>query len=180
MGSGTGILTEMLLANGNRVRAVEPNRAMAAEAARRLGGHPLFRDVDGRAEATGLLAGEVDLVVAGQAFHWFDAARSREMATVKVRYKDPDGDASRLSSYTVHASQGVAPERAADFDFATAVACFGMLLRESEGRGSADWAMVHDLSTRGLAWDPGGWRAQFLTLASKAESIPIRTSTTPD
>jgi SAM-dependent methyltransferase len=78
VGSGTGILTEMLLANGNRVRAVEPNRAMAEEAVRRLGANSLFRDVDGRAEATGLETGEVDLIVAGQAFHWFDAARSRD------------------------------------------------------------------------------------------------------
>ena len=76
VGSGTGILTEMLLANGNRVVAVEPNRAMAQSAEERLGGHPRFRSVDGRAEATGLQDGEVDLVVAAQAFHWFDPARA--------------------------------------------------------------------------------------------------------
>lgn len=78
VGSGTGILTGMLLANGNRVFAVEPNRAMAQAAEERLGGDPRFRSVDGRAEATGLESGQVDLVVAGQAFHWFDPARSRE------------------------------------------------------------------------------------------------------
>ncbi len=100
-----------------------------------------------------------------------DAAKSGEMATVKVRYKEPDGETSRLSSTTVRAGQGVAPERAADFDFASAVACFGMLLRESEHRGEASWAMVRDLATRGLSWDPGGWRAQFLALAGKAERM---------
>jgi SAM-dependent methyltransferase len=78
VGSGTGILTGMLLANGNRVFAVEPNRAMARAAEERLGGNPRFRSVDGRAEATGLESGQVDLVVAGQAFHWFDPARSRD------------------------------------------------------------------------------------------------------
>jgi SAM-dependent methyltransferase len=78
VGSGTGILAEMLLASGNRVLAVEPNRAMAEEAIRRLGANPLFRDVDGRAEATGLDAGQVDFIVAAQAFHWFDPARSRD------------------------------------------------------------------------------------------------------
>lgn len=100
-----------------------------------------------------------------------DAAKSGEMATVKVRYKEPDGETSRLSSVTVLADQGVAPERAADFDFASSVACFGMLLRESEHRGEASWAMVRDLATRGLSWDPGGWRAQFLALAGKAEGM---------
>jgi SAM-dependent methyltransferase len=78
VGSGTGILTELFLENGNRVFAVEPNRAMAEEAARRLGSQRLFRDVDGRAEATGLADGSVDFIVAAQAFHWFDAARTRE------------------------------------------------------------------------------------------------------
>jgi Ca-activated chloride channel family protein len=100
-----------------------------------------------------------------------DAAKSGAMATVKVRFKEPDGETSRLSSYTVRTDQGVAPERAADFDFASAVACFGMLLRESEHRGDASWAMVRDLATRGLSWDPGGWRAQFLALAGKAERM---------
>ena len=78
VGSGTGILTEMLLANGNRVFAVEPNRPMAREAVARLGAEERFRDVDGRAEATGLDGGAVDFVVAAQAFHWFDAVRSRD------------------------------------------------------------------------------------------------------
>jgi Ca-activated chloride channel family protein len=100
-----------------------------------------------------------------------DAAKSGEMATVKVRFKEPDGETSRLSSTTVRAGQGVAPERAADFDFASSVACFGMLLRESEHRGDASWAMVRDLASRGLSWDPGGWRAQFLALAGKAEGM---------
>jgi SAM-dependent methyltransferase len=78
VGSGTGILCEPLLANGNVVFAVEPNRAMARAAQERFGGDPRFRDVDGRAEATGLLPASVDLIVAAQAFHWFDAARARE------------------------------------------------------------------------------------------------------
>ena len=77
VGSGTGILTALLLAEGNVVYAVEPNRAMAAAAHDALGGHAGFRDVDGRAEATGLEPASVDLIVAAQAFHWFDAARTR-------------------------------------------------------------------------------------------------------
>ena len=78
VGSGTGILTELLLANGNRVFAIEPNRAMAAAAEQKLGAHPRFRSVDGRAESTGLASGQVDFVVAAQAFHWFDPARAGE------------------------------------------------------------------------------------------------------
>jgi len=77
VGSGTGILTALLLAQGNVVYAVEPNRAMAAAAHDALGGNVSFRDVDGRAEATGLAPASVDLIVAAQAFHWFDPARTR-------------------------------------------------------------------------------------------------------
>ncbi len=72
VGSGTGISTEPFLENGNLVFAVEPNAEMRAEAERRLGNHPRFRSVAGRTEATGLEGGSVDLVVAAQAFHWFE------------------------------------------------------------------------------------------------------------
>lgn len=77
VGSGTGILTGLLLAHGNTVHAVEPNAAMAAEAKARLGGNPRFRPVSGRAEATGLPDGSCDVVTAAQAFHWFDIDPTR-------------------------------------------------------------------------------------------------------
>lgn len=77
VGSGTGKLTELLLAAGSRVYAVEPNAGMRAAAERLLGRSPGFVSVDGRAEATGLPEASVDLVTAAQAFHWFDVAGSR-------------------------------------------------------------------------------------------------------
>jgi len=77
IGSGTGILTEMFLANGNRVLAVEPNEAMRQAAEVSLARYPGFTSVGGRAEATTLADSSVDFVSAGQAFHWFDAVASR-------------------------------------------------------------------------------------------------------
>jgi SAM-dependent methyltransferase len=77
VGSGTGILSEMLLARGCRVVAVEPNADMRGEAERRLGGVAGFASVDARAEATTLAGASVDLVTAAQAFHWFDRPRAR-------------------------------------------------------------------------------------------------------
>jgi SAM-dependent methyltransferase len=77
IGSGTGISTEMLLRFGNKVFAVEPNREMRLKAEELLAGYSDFVSVDGTAEATGLTDSSVDLIVAGQAFHWFDPVRTR-------------------------------------------------------------------------------------------------------
>ncbi len=77
VGSGTGILSELFLRNGNRVFGVEPNREMRAAGERLLKDYPNFTSVDATAEATRLESGSVDFVTAGQAFHWFDVDGSR-------------------------------------------------------------------------------------------------------
>jgi SAM-dependent methyltransferase len=77
IGSGTGILSSMLLAGGNRVYGVEPNDEMRAAAERALAANPRFVSVRGSAEATGLPDASVDLVAAAQAFHWFDPALTK-------------------------------------------------------------------------------------------------------
>jgi SAM-dependent methyltransferase len=77
VGSGTGILSELFLRNGNRVYGVEPNREMREAGERLLSSYENFLSVDGRAEATTLADASVDFVTAGQAFHWFDPAAAR-------------------------------------------------------------------------------------------------------
>jgi SAM-dependent methyltransferase len=77
VGSGTGILSELFLRNGNRVQGVEPNREMREAGERLLAAYPNFVSVEGRAEATTLADRSIDFVTAGQAFHWFDAASAR-------------------------------------------------------------------------------------------------------
>ncbi|MBZ5499988.1 MAG: methyltransferase domain-containing protein [Acidobacteriia bacterium] len=77
VGSGTGILSAKFLKCGNVVYAVEPNDEMRAAAEKRLRGHAGFISIKAAAEATSLPADSVDLIVAGQAFHWFDQERTR-------------------------------------------------------------------------------------------------------
>jgi SAM-dependent methyltransferase len=77
VGCGTGLLAELFLDGGCRVTGVEPSAPMAVQAQARLGGRPGFALRAGRAEATGLPAACADVLVAGQAFHWFDPARAR-------------------------------------------------------------------------------------------------------
>ncbi len=77
IGSGTGISTELFLANGNPCFAVEPNHEMREASEKLLGHFPNFQSVDGTAENTTLAAQSVNWVIVGQAFHWFDNAASR-------------------------------------------------------------------------------------------------------
>ncbi len=88
VGSGTGILSELLLRNGNRVYAVEPNDAMRAYAEEKLASYPGFVSVPARAEATTLPDASVQLVTAGQAFHWFEPVATRPSG---VRILRPGG-----------------------------------------------------------------------------------------
>ena len=83
VGSGTGILTRLLLDRGCRVYGVEPNREMREAGEAFLAAYPRFTSVDGSAEETTLGDASVDLVTAGQAFHWFDKPRARaELARI--------------------------------------------------------------------------------------------------
>jgi SAM-dependent methyltransferase len=77
LGSGTGILTRLFLEHGNTVYGVEPNAAMRRAAEVELAGFGDFHSVAGRAEETQLEDDAADLVVAGQAFHWFDVVAAR-------------------------------------------------------------------------------------------------------
>src|SRR5262245_47734188 len=88
VGSGTGILTEMFLRNGNLVYGIEPNREMRDAAERLLKGYPRFHSVAAQAEETTLDDASVDFISAGQAFHWFDREKAR---TEFARILKPQG-----------------------------------------------------------------------------------------
>jgi SAM-dependent methyltransferase len=77
VGSGTGILSEMLLKNGNTVFAVEPNAAMRLTAEDFLKKYAKFNSVDATAESTTLATDSVDFITAAQAFHWFDRKKAK-------------------------------------------------------------------------------------------------------
>lgn len=84
IGAGTGISSRLFADRGVRVFAVEPNAAMRESAEP----HPGVTFIDGAAEATGLAAASVDLVVCAQAFHWF---RPTEALTEFRRIVKPRG-----------------------------------------------------------------------------------------
>ena len=71
-GFGTGLLTELFLRNGNRVFGIEPNAEMRVAGETALTSYSKFSSINATAEATTLPNSSVDLIVAGQAFHWFN------------------------------------------------------------------------------------------------------------
>ena len=77
LGFGTGLLTELFLKNGNRVYGVEPNPEMRVAGENFLVNYTNFTSIDGTAEATTLPDDSIDMIVAGQAFHWFDRQMAR-------------------------------------------------------------------------------------------------------
>jgi Ca-activated chloride channel family protein len=96
---------------------------------------------------------------------------NRELLTVKLRWKKPEGDTSTLLEVPL-AEQGAAFDAApADLRFAAAVAAFGMILRDSEHKGTATLALVAEVAGSALGRDQGGYRAEFLDLVRKAEAV---------
>jgi len=77
IGAGTGISTQLFLDAGYRTIAVEPNTEMRDKAMELLSTYPRFTAADGTAENTGLASESVDAIIAGQAFHWFNAQNAR-------------------------------------------------------------------------------------------------------
>jgi Ca-activated chloride channel homolog len=97
-----------------------------------------------------------------------EARRSRELLTVRIRYKRPTGAESRLFSRAL-TDRGGEPDE--DFRFASAVAGFAMLLRDSEHRGSATFDRVVALARGARGDDPEGDRAEFLRLVETARDL---------
>jgi len=77
IGSGPGNLTKLFLKNGNPTYGIEPNEEMRLAGERMLTPFRWFRSVNATAEATTLGDGSVEMVTAGQSFHWFDVEKAR-------------------------------------------------------------------------------------------------------
>jgi Ca-activated chloride channel family protein len=91
--------------------------------------------------------------------------------TVKVRYKKPSEATSRLIEQKVNDNGVDFGHASGDLKFATAVAGFGMLLRESPHKGTLTYAGVLELAQPTLADDPSGYRREFVDLVRKAQPL---------
>jgi len=104
-----------------------------------------------------------------------DAVAAKELLTLKLRYKQPDGEKSELLEQPLADEVSDYAQASADFKFASAVAGFGMLLRDSKYKGSATFDAVVELTMEGVGRDEFGYRKEFVELVLKAkESSKIR------
>jgi Ca-activated chloride channel family protein len=103
---------------------------------------------------------------------------SGELLTLKLRYKEPDGDRSSLIEVPLPDESRAFEDAPADFRFGAAVAAFGMVLRNSPDKGDASLEKALDWARASVGEDPGGYRNEFLRLVEKARS-PKSSDATP-
>lgn len=96
---------------------------------------------------------------------------SDDLMTVKLRYKQPDGDASKLLVRAVNASEFHGHLPSDNFRFASEVAEFGLLLRNSEFKGSASYRQIIERARQVKGEDAEGYRAEFIRLVEKARLL---------
>jgi Ca-activated chloride channel homolog len=94
-----------------------------------------------------------------------------ELLTVKLRYKEPDGDQSRPLNVGVVDAGGSYQNASDNFKFAAAVAEFGMLLRDSPHKGAATYDQALGLARASTGPDLSGHRAEFAGLVEKAKAL---------
>jgi Ca-activated chloride channel family protein len=100
-----------------------------------------------------------------------DAAQSDELLTLKLRFKQPDGETSKLLSVPVKDGGRGFGQATADFQFAAAVAAFGMALRESPHQGNLTLDAVLEIARSAKGEDKPGYRQEFIGLVERAQQL---------
>ena len=102
------------------------------------------------------------------------ASKSKELMTVKFRYKKPDEDVSKLIVHPLVDSQVALNKTSDDFRWSASVAAFGMLLRESEYVKNFSYDQVVQLAQGAKGEDKEGYRIEFINMAKSFGSIASR------
>ena len=111
---------------------------------------------------------QTPLIAPAQLAH---AAKSGELMTVKLRYKEPDSDLSKLIEVPTKDEGKTLTASSEEYKFSAAVAGFGLLLRDSAYKGTLSWETVRKLALDGKGADKLGYRGEFLQLIDKARGL---------
>lgn len=111
-----------------------------------------------------------------------DESVADELLTLKLRYKEPDGDTSELLEFPTTDGEASFSKASPDFQFAAAVASFGMLLRGSAHSGMSTYDAVLEIAESAKGADKHGYRAEFVEMAKRAREIvgPVPSPTPQD
>ena len=104
---------------------------------------------------------------------------SSELATVKFRYKNPDSQKSKMQLTVINDTPLSLTRTSDDFRFASAVAEFGMLLRDSEYKQHSDYISLINRAKKAKGTDDEGYRAEFIRLAESARLLTKSSATEP-
>lgn len=99
------------------------------------------------------------------------AAKSNEVLTVKLRYKSPDANKSKLMEKVIIDQHTAFDKTSENFRFAVAVAEFGLFLRQSEFKGMANYEQIIELAKNAKGSDEEGYRAEFIKLVKTAKLL---------
>jgi Ca-activated chloride channel homolog len=99
-----------------------------------------------------------------------EAAKTGEWLTVRMRFKHPDTGAAK-EIVTTMPSSGLCRQTGADFQFAAAVAAFGMILRDSPYKGESTFDKVREWACDSLGGDRNGLRSEFVGLVDRATRL---------
>lgn len=99
-----------------------------------------------------------------------ESKENGELATIHFRYKKPDGDQSILLTNVIPVASKTIDNTSENFRFSAAVAGFGMMLRNSEYKGTMSYQQVLQLAKASKGNDADGYRAEFIRLVELSES----------
>lgn len=98
-------------------------------------------------------------------------AKSDEIMSLKLRYKEPSSSTSQLISTTIQQQQNQFDASSQNFKFSASVAAFGMLLRESTFKGASSYDKVLEWAKVAKGTDKEGYRAEFISLVSSCQAM---------
>jgi len=101
------------------------------------------------------------------------AKKSDEILSLKIRYKDPKEDISKLLVFNSQNDKKKLNKTSNNFRFATAVAEYCLLLRDSEEKGNANFDQVLELAKGSRGDDPDGLRAELIRLVESAQILSV-------
>jgi Ca-activated chloride channel family protein len=101
------------------------------------------------------------------------AINSKDVMTLRIRYKQPDGDESTEFSKVLAGDPEDLDDTSNNFRFSAAVAQFAMILRKSETIGKSSPADVLKLATAATGKDAYGYRAEFINLVRRVDALML-------